>query len=105
MARRVSFWDRFEGTTSAFDRRFSKFDAKIPVYRNAPLLSPGNEKQWPLVLFSHGLGGSRTAYSQLCTEMAAAGKVVLAIEHRDGTAPACTFGSRTVLYYRDEDVV
>ncbi|KAJ7044522.1 platelet-activating factor acetylhydrolase, isoform II-domain-containing protein [Mycena alexandri] len=78
---------------------------KIPVYRNAPLLPPDNEKQWPLVIFSHGLGGSRTAYSQLCTEMAAAGKVVLAIEHRDGTAPACTVGSRTVLYYRDEDVV
>ncbi|KAJ7178964.1 platelet-activating factor acetylhydrolase, isoform II-domain-containing protein [Mycena filopes] len=37
--------------------------------------------------------------------MAAAGKVVLAIEHRDGTAPACTIGARTLLYYRDEDVV
>ncbi|KAJ7180278.1 platelet-activating factor acetylhydrolase, isoform II-domain-containing protein [Mycena crocata] len=83
---------------------------KIPVHPNAPLLHPGDaRKQWPLVLFSHGLGGSRTTYSQLCCEMAAAGRVVLAIEHRDGTAPACTPRDaarrpRTVLYYRDVDV-
>jgi platelet-activating factor acetylhydrolase len=85
------------------------------VYPNAPLLHPGTtRKQWPLVIFSHGLAGSRTAYSQLCSEMAASGRVVLAIEHRDGTAPSCTprsrgpdgaFRTRTVLYYRDNDVV
>ncbi|KAJ7684003.1 platelet-activating factor acetylhydrolase, isoform II-domain-containing protein [Mycena rosella] len=78
---------------------------KIPVYPNAPLLHPGDtRKQWPLVIFSHGLAGSRTAYSQLCSEMAAAGRVVLAIEHRDGTAPACAPRGRTVLYYREDDV-
>jgi platelet-activating factor acetylhydrolase len=42
--------------------------------------------------------------------MAAAGKVVIAVEHRDGTGPACTprarDGSlRTVLYFREDDVV
>lgn len=48
-------------------------DSKIPVYPNAPLLNPttidssDSERispihQWPLVMFSHGLGGSRTAY-------------------------------------------
>ncbi|KAJ7129494.1 platelet-activating factor acetylhydrolase, isoform II-domain-containing protein [Mycena epipterygia] len=88
---------------------------KIPVYPNAPLLHPGDSrKQWPLVIFSHGLAGSRTAYSQLCSEMAASGKVVLAAEHRDGTSPACTprapgpdgvSRSRTVLYYREADVM
>ncbi|KAJ7765061.1 platelet-activating factor acetylhydrolase, isoform II-domain-containing protein [Mycena maculata] len=84
---------------------------KIPVYTNAPLLHPGEtRKQWPLVIFSHGLCGTRTAYSQICSEMAASGRVVLAIEHRDGTAPACTSraGSpdeRTILYYRTADVV
>ncbi|KAJ6598884.1 platelet-activating factor acetylhydrolase, isoform II-domain-containing protein [Mycena vulgaris] len=84
---------------------------KIPVYPNARLRPPGDDrKQWPLVIFSHGLGGSRTAYSQLCCAMAASGRVVLAIEHRDGTAAACTLrprapDARTVLYYRDDDVV
>ena len=47
-------------------------NVKIPVYNDAPLLQPvldksvdGNEavaEQWPLVIFSHGLGGSRTSY-------------------------------------------
>ncbi|KAF8639716.1 hypothetical protein AX17_000978 [Amanita inopinata Kibby_2008] len=67
---------------------------KIPVYTNAPLLRPDKMAkpivdQWPLVIFSHGLGGSRTAYSHLCSRLAASGKVVLAIEHRDGTGHAC----------------
>jgi len=46
-------------------------------------------KQWPLVIFSHGLAGGRNVYSHLCSRLAASGMVVLAIEHRDGSAPAC----------------
>ncbi|SJL01785.1 uncharacterized protein ARMOST_05108 [Armillaria ostoyae] len=83
---------------------------KVPVYPNAPLL---RTKQWPLVIFSHGLGGSRTAYSQICSRIAASGRVVLAVEHRDGTAPACitrewhvdgTRTSRVVRYMQEKDV-
>ncbi|KAF9495463.1 hypothetical protein BDN71DRAFT_1482722 [Pleurotus eryngii] len=72
---------------------------KVPVYTDAPLLRPPKletkQTQWPLVLFSHGLGGSRTAYSQICARLAASGKVVLALEHRDGT------GHR---YIRENDI-
>ncbi|KAH7390826.1 platelet-activating factor acetylhydrolase, isoform II-domain-containing protein [Phaeosphaeria sp. MPI-PUGE-AT-0046c] len=42
---------------------------------------------FPLMLFSHGLGGSKTAYSSLCTEFASYGFVVCAVEHRDGSSP------------------
>ncbi|KAJ6490411.1 platelet-activating factor acetylhydrolase, isoform II-domain-containing protein [Mycena vitilis] len=78
---------------------------KIPAHRNAPLLHPDARKQWPLVILSHGLAGSRTTYSQLCLELAAAGKVVLAIEHRDGTGPACFPHGRTMMYTREDEVV
>ncbi|KAJ3722398.1 platelet-activating factor acetylhydrolase, isoform II-domain-containing protein [Lentinula raphanica] len=82
---------------------------KIPVYQDAPLQRPSEEgAKWPLVIFSHGLGGSPTTYSQLCTRLAASGKVVIAMEHRDGTMPSCIVpykGSQKPLFYvRESDV-
>lgn len=85
---------------------------KIRAYRNSPPAThwppEGNSKQrgykvknmqgsppegldrdpiFPLLMFSHGLGGQRTAYSSLCTEFASYGFVVCAVEHRDGSGP------------------
>ncbi|KAK7695749.1 hypothetical protein QCA50_000386 [Cerrena zonata] len=83
---KVSFWMVYllcRGLASHF---------KLPAYPNAPLLPPSRGKDnhgqpWPLVIFSHGLGGTRTNYSHICSRLASQGRVVLAIEHRDGTAP------------------
>ncbi|KDQ54355.1 hypothetical protein JAAARDRAFT_38519 [Jaapia argillacea MUCL 33604] len=99
---------------------------KVPIYPNAPLLNPNNAelrtslnqgepetngaKPWPLVIFSHGLGGSRTTYSNLCTRVASSGRVVIAFEHRDGTSPAVmpknpdTGKVKAKLYTQPEDV-
>jgi platelet-activating factor acetylhydrolase len=76
---------------------------KIPVYENAPLLRAPNGEAWPLVLFSHGLTGTATTYSALCMHLASRGRVVLALEHRDGSG-AATFprmynGMRRTLRY------
>lgn len=85
---------------------------KLPAFRNAPIArhwapptradsegfgmkaeakagfrkSP-KEPKFPLVLFSHGLGGTRTMYSSVCGEFASYGFVVCAVEHRDGSGP------------------
>lgn len=85
---------------------------KLPAYRNAGIAShwapeanlksggervkttegtkpPGSAElpRFPLMMFSHGLGGSRTMYSSLAGEFASYGFVVCAVEHRDGSSP------------------
>ncbi|KAI9017191.1 platelet-activating factor acetylhydrolase [Gaertneriomyces semiglobifer] len=56
---------------------------KIPGYWNAPV---STEHKWPIIYFSHGLGGNRTTYSTICGELASHGFVVCAMEHRDRSA-------------------
>lgn len=85
---------------------------KLPAYRNAGIArhwapdanfkTRGNKAkttqgekppnaaempQFPLMVFSHGLGGTRTMYSSLCGEFASYGYIVCAVEHRDGSSP------------------
>ena len=61
----------------------------IPAARDAQLLEPPPRTggRWPVLVFSHGLGGSRNAYSHICGSLASHGIVVVAPDHRDGSAP------------------
>ena len=61
--------------------------ARLPrrVVRDAPPAT-AMVGGWPLVVFSHGLYGCAASYSGLCAEMASHGSVVIALEHKDGSA-------------------
>ncbi|KUJ17419.1 uncharacterized protein LY89DRAFT_584509 [Mollisia scopiformis] len=89
----VSAYTRFLGAGSLLADFISFFprhlhSIAIPVRKNAPILKPTTEnKKWPVMFFSHGLGGNRNAYSHLCGSIASHGMIVIAPEHRDGSAP------------------
>lgn len=51
-------------------------------------------EKYKVIIFSHGLAGTRRTYSQYCGEMASRGFVVVALESRDGTAPSTSIYNR-----------
>ncbi|KAL8692490.1 MAG: hypothetical protein Q9218_002493 [Villophora microphyllina] len=60
----------------------------IPAARNANILqAPTNGRRWPVMVFSHGLGGTKNAYSHLLGSLSSHGVVVIAADHRDGSSP------------------
>lgn len=89
----ISAYARFLGANSAFAGVFSLlpqllYYISMPVHQNADILDPPMKSQrWPVMIFSHGLGGSRNAYSHICGSLASHGVVVVAPDHRDGSSP------------------
>ena len=59
---------------------------RMPCIKHAPILNMNVPDKLPVAIFSHGLGGSRTTYSNICGNMASRGMIVVAIEHGDGSA-------------------
>ena len=78
--------DRTASTLSYAMQQF--YWIKIRAYRNAQMLdAPTTNGRWPVTVFSHGLAGSRNAYSYICGDLASNGMVVIALDHRDGSSP------------------
>ncbi|QSZ30072.1 hypothetical protein DSL72_004592 [Monilinia vaccinii-corymbosi] len=89
----IRAYSRFLGAGSTLAEVISYFPrllhyVTIPVRKNAPLLKPKtSNNRWPVMIFSHGLGGSRNAYSHIVGSVASHGMIVIASEHRDGSTP------------------
>ncbi|XP_052823254.1 platelet-activating factor acetylhydrolase isoform X2 [Octopus bimaculoides] len=70
----------------------------IPVLWMSPVFSDDNINKFPVVIFSHGLGGMRTTYSTICIDLASHGFIVVAVEHRDGSASATYYLNECSLF-------
>ena len=57
----------------------------IPICKAAPI-APHAGSGWPVVVFSHGIGSNRYTMSQVCYQLTSMGVVVVAIDHREGSA-------------------
>lgn len=87
-ARLATHWPPYEDLANAGVRAKNEQGRAPPEGPRMP--------KFPLMIFSHGLGGSRTMYSSLCGEFASYGFVVVAVEHRDGS------GTRTFVNHHPE---
>ncbi|KAK4147226.1 platelet-activating factor acetylhydrolase, isoform II-domain-containing protein [Dichotomopilus funicola] len=61
----------------------------IPAWEKAKLLPCPPDRtdgRWPVMVFSHGLGGNRNTYSHITGSLASHGMIVVCPEHRDGSA-------------------
>ena len=79
-------------TSTAPIIKFTGGRLTAPLLPLAPLLastttSDPNSPTPPLIIFSHGLAGTKNAYSAVCSALASEGNVVLAIAHADGSGP------------------
>jgi len=79
--RKLTQWIPQSGFPSIF--RLLNGRIHVPVIERAAV---NKDKKWPLVVFSHGLGCARSMYSQVCYDLASYGFIVIAPEHRDGSA-------------------
>ncbi|XP_063959851.1 platelet-activating factor acetylhydrolase-like [Lytechinus pictus] len=57
---------------------------KLPAHWHGKLSE--SKTKYPVIIFSHGLGGCRTLYTSICMDIASCGCIVAAVEHRENSA-------------------
>ena len=64
-----------------------------------PLPPPAESRGWPVVVFSHGLGGNNDIYVKTCSDLASRGMVVVSLDHEDGSGSYAQTEAGDAVYY------
>lgn len=77
----------------------------LPMIRSAAVRVPspqqGEEgKGFPVIVFSHGLLGTKELYSAMTMELASHGFIVIAIQHTDGSSPIAVRPDGSAVYFK-----
>jgi platelet-activating factor acetylhydrolase len=86
---------------------------KIPAKVDVPISDPletGENKTFPVMVFSHGMASSRTDYTHYAGELASRGYVVAMIEHRDGSCPGSVLvgndgKQKDILHFKEKELL
>jgi pimeloyl-ACP methyl ester carboxylesterase len=65
--------------------------------------APIQDQRFPIVVFSHGLGGCMEMYTELCRQIASYGFWVVAVEHEDGSGCYAENEKGEAIYYQRPD--
>jgi platelet-activating factor acetylhydrolase len=74
------------------------YGIKTKAFLDVPLAELPSKLR-PLI-YSHGMGGSRSCYSAVCVDLASQGYLVVAPEHADGSASINVLPDKTVVEHK-----
>uniref|UniRef100_A0A6S7ZTP7 1-alkyl-2-acetylglycerophosphocholine esterase n=1 Tax=Aplanochytrium stocchinoi TaxID=215587 RepID=A0A6S7ZTP7_9STRA len=71
-----------------------------PQGKLCPCPDANKFKQYPVLIFSHGLGGTAELYSKFCSDVSSHGFIVIAVEHEDGSGSFHKTKNGDKVYYQ-----
>lgn len=75
------------------------FDAANETYLECTENAKPLKATFPVVVYSHGLGGTMEMYAAFVVDLASQGYIVVAVNHNDGSASVCQLPKGEMMYY------